>query len=245
MASQFSIQIEVHAVAGRPVEEISDGDRTPRPGPRLLASSDARDAQWRNASPSPEINAGVIVDDRTLFAQMRAGESHAIALLFERYYGALCAFATTFTNSLPVAEEVVEDLFLHLWTSRNQLEVRDSVKAYLYAAVRNRSLNWSRRERTSQRWIDRAHVDDDVPGMGEAPPSTDEEVYSADLRQAVTQAIDLLPPRTRQVFLLHRQHQLTYIEIGAALEISPRTVENLISRALRQLRLSLGPLLRG
>jgi RNA polymerase sigma-70 factor (family 1) len=242
MAPQLSIWMEVRAVGGRSVEKIIDGAPCTEPG--WLASPDNQGVQRTPGALSAEPYTGVIVDDRALLAQMRAGESHAIALLFERYYDALCAFATTFTKSLPAAEEVVEDLFLHLWTSRERLEVRDSVKSYLYAAVRNRALNWSRRERTSQRWIDRAHVDDGLPGMGAPPPSADEELYSAELRQAVAEAIDRLPPRCRQVFLLHRQHQLTYIEIGIALEISPRTVENLIARALRHLRQHLGPLLR-
>ncbi|MBX6333679.1 MAG: RNA polymerase sigma-70 factor [Gemmatimonadaceae bacterium] len=182
---------------------------------------------WRDA---------VIVDDRTLLAQLRAGEENAIALLFERYYEALCAFAIAYTSSGAEAEEVVDDVFLHLWEARERLEIRDSVKGYLYMATRNRALNHARHVRAERRWIDAAWEPDDPPGMGQALPSVEDELHAAEFVRAVRDAVDRLPPRCRQVFLLHRQHGLTYTEIGTALEISPRTVENLIARSLRHLR---------
>ena len=189
----------------------------------------------RLGAPQPWHDA-VIVDDRTLLAQLRAGEENAIALLFERYYEALCAFAVAYTSSSAEAEEVVEDVFLHLWEARERLEIRDSVKGYLYMATRNRALNHARHVRAERRWIDAAWQPDDPPGMGQALPSVEDDLHAAEFVRAVRDAVDRLPPRCRQVFLLHRQHGLTYIEIGTALEISPRTVENLIARSLRHLR---------
>lgn len=211
----------------------------PHSPPRLALASAAREAR-RAVEPT----ARVIVDDRTLLAQMRAGEGNAITLLFERYYDVLCAFAASYVASDAEAEEVVEDVFLRVWETREQLEIRDSVKAYLYAAVRNHALNRVRRGRAEQRWLDDARRSDRAPGMGEGVPAADEALQHAELMREVAAAIDNLPPRCRQVFLLHRQHALTYIEIGAALEISPRTVENLIARALRHLRKGLAHLVR-
>ncbi|HEX6535953.1 MAG TPA: RNA polymerase sigma-70 factor [Gemmatimonadaceae bacterium] len=205
-----------------------------------LASGPAVRVPGRAADPT----AKVIVDDRTLLAQMRAGEGNAITLLFERYYDALCTFAATYVASDAEAEEVVEDVFHRVWETREQLEIRDSVKAYLYAAVRNHALNRVRRGRAERRWLDDASRSEHAPGMGEGIPGADEALQHAELMREVTAAIDNLPPRCRQVFLLHRQHALTYIEIGAALEISPRTVENLIARALRHLRKGLAHLVR-
>lgn len=186
----------------------------------------------------------VIVDDRTLVAQLRAGEANAIAILFERYYDALCAFAIAYTSSEAEAEEIVHDVFLRVWTLREKLEIHDSVRSYLYSATRNRALNHVQRRHAERRWIDRARANDPAPAMGQAIPPADESLQYAELVREVAAAIERLPPRSRQVFLLHRQHGLTYVEIGAALDISPRTVENLIARAVRQLRAQLAHLVR-
>jgi len=188
--------------------------------------------------------ATVIVDDRTLVAQLRAGESNAIAILFERYYDVLCTFAVGYTGSEAEAEEIVHDVFLRVWNMRERLEIRESVKSYLYSATRNRALNHARRGRAERRWLDRARAEEVAPAMGQGVPLADESLQHAELLHEVAAAIRRLPPRCRQVFLLHRQHGLTYVEIGAALDISPRTVENLIARSLRHLRTELAHLVR-
>jgi RNA polymerase sigma-70 factor (ECF subfamily) len=241
-----SIQMEVHAVDGNAVGQSLLASGVPSHevlwtecvgGVGLLTGASGSDV----ASPA---TGGVIVDDRRLVAQLRAGESHAMGLLFQRYYDVLCAFAAMYTKSIHTAEEVVDDLFFHLWTTRDQLDVRDNVKSYLYAATRNRALNWVRHERASQRLLDLADPGGGPPGMGEEQPRTDAALHDGELQRAVEDAMSRLPPRCRQVFLLHRQHRLTYVEIAGALDISPRTVENLIARALRHLRRNLGALLR-
>jgi RNA polymerase sigma-70 factor (ECF subfamily) len=175
-------------------------------------------------------------DDHTLLARMRGGEGSAFAALFSRYYDALCAFANGYTASRSEAEEVVEDVFMRLWELRQQLEVRESLKSYLYTATRNRSLNRLRDERAEARRLEEASAEVAAPGMGQPRPGLDEEIEAAEFARAVERAVEKLPPRTRQVFLLHRQHGLTYGEVAAALEISPKTVENQLGRALKHLR---------
>ena len=180
--------------------------------------------------------AGVSSDDRMLLAQMRAGEGHAFTILFSRYYDALCAFASGYTASRSEAEEIVEDVFVRVWELRDRLDVRESLKAYLYTATRNRALNRLRDEKAEARRLDETRFDDAPPGMGQPTPALDEAIHAAEFGRAVELAVEQLPPRSRQVFLLHRQHGLTYGEIAAALEISPKTVENLLGRALKHLR---------
>jgi RNA polymerase sigma-70 factor (family 1) len=186
---------------------------------------------------------GVSSDDRMLLAQMSAGEAHAFAALFSRYYDALCAFANGYTASRSEAEEVVEDVFVRLWELREHLEVRASLKSYLYTATRNRALNRLRDQRAEGRRLEEARFDSAPPGMGQPKPSLEEEMQATEFARAVARAVEQLPPRTRQVFLLHRQHGLTYAEIATALEISPKTVENLLGRALKHLRAHLAPFL--
>ncbi len=211
--------------------------RTGRGGPRFgaaaLADHGERPAKRGDAS----------IDDTALFAQVRAGEANAFAALFQRYYGVLCAFAARYTRSQTAAEDVVEDVFVHLWELRDQLVVRESLKSYLYIATRNRALNRMRDERTQLRGLERVPLDAPTPGMGQPSPALDEELDAADFARAVAEAIEGLPPRTKQVFVLHRQDGLTYAQIGAALAISPKTVENLLGRALKHLRAQLASFL--
>jgi RNA polymerase sigma-70 factor (family 1) len=219
----------------------------PRPPRPVVADGECYVAVRRSDHPppgQPDRRVRVITDDRVLLAQMRAGEGSAFAALFRRYYGGLCAFASGYTKSRESAEEVVEDVFVRLWELREQLEVRETLKSYLFTAVRNRALNRARDERAELRGLDRALPDSAPPGMGQLLPALDEELEAAEFLRAVEEAVAELPPRTRQVFTLHRQHGLTYAEIGTALLISPKTVENLLGRALKQLRERLAPFLR-
>jgi RNA polymerase sigma-70 factor, Bacteroides expansion family 1 len=175
-------------------------------------------------------------DERALMARLSAGDGAAFTTLFERYYDALCAFAAGFLTSRAEAEEIVEDVFVRVWELRERLEVRDSMKSYLYAATRNRALNQLRRERLEWRWVNDETMCRDVPEAARTEHGIDDELYAADFARAIDVAVDRLPPRCRQVFLLHRQHGLTYSEIAVALGISPKTVENQLGRALKQLR---------
>lgn len=230
-----------------PVERLSDGRALPRDparGNRTAREPVAPSISQAGARTTAHRAPGVSIDDRKLLAQMRAGEGNAFAVLFDRYYDALCAFAGGYTTSRTDAEEIVEDLFARLWELREQLEVRESLKSYLYTATRNRALNHMRASHAALRRLEDARMDAAPVAMGQPAPMLDEELQLADFARAVARAVQELPARSRQVFLLHRQHGLTYAEIAAALEISPKTVENLLGRALKQLRARLAHYLR-
>jgi RNA polymerase sigma-70 factor (family 1) len=174
--------------------------------------------------------------DPVLLARIREGDEAAFVALFERYYDLLCAFARGYLRSADDAEEVVEDVFVRCWTLRTQLEIRDSVKAYLYTATRNHALNRLRRERVWSRWLRSRRPTDAVPGMSQPAADTGDELATSELAAAIDAAVQELPERCRQVFTLHRQHGLTYTEIAAVMRIAPKTVENQLGRALRLLR---------
>ena len=180
-------------------------------------------------------------EEVALIQRMRAGDTRAFETIFRTYFGPLCVIASRYAGSSSAAEEVVEDVFVRLWELRERLDVRDSLKSYLRAAVRNRALNYSRNERARVQALYRRSPDEVLPGMAQQRPTPDDEVHLHDLCRAVEQAINELPPRTRQVFTMSRQRGLTCAEIGAALSISPKTVENLLGRALKNLRAHLAP----
>lgn len=176
-----------------------------------------------------------VPDDR-LAARVRAGDAAAFEQIFHAYYGRLLAFVESYVRSPEVAEDLTVDVFVRIWERRGEWELRGSLRAYLYAAARNEALAWLRRQRMVQRVHDSAAHDDSPPGMGAPPAPGDAAVQARELAEAVEQAIERLPERGREAFVLHRKHGLSYAEVGETMGISPRTVEVHIRRAFQALR---------
>lgn len=158
----------------------------------------------------------------------------SIEALFHAHYARLCAFVRRVVDSPEIAEEVVQDLFLRLWEQQESDYPPLLTKAYLYRAARNHAIDHLRRRRRERQWL---------VGKTLEPPSlasdADEDLRNADLARAIDAAIARLPDRCREIFLLHRQQELSYAEIAQALGLSIKTIETQMGRALKSLRLSL------
>lgn len=208
----------------------------------MLESSDDASARHRGEGgserPAPDAG-GADQADRDALARLARGETGAFAAIFRRYYDALCAFAEGLVESADDAEEVVSEVFVRIWQTRERLAVRVSLKSYLYAATRNIALNHLRRLGAEERMIGRASIQGALPGVLSPADAGASDLDTRELEQAIDAAIASLPPRRREIFLLHRLHGLTYAEIAAALEIAPKTVENHLGLALKDLRTSL------
>lgn len=166
--------------------------------------------------------------------RVREGDEEAFEEMFYAYYPRLCAFAQKYVDSEDLARGVVQDVFLKIWERRSQWHVRGDLKPYLYQAVRNQALNYiERRDRA-------AEVHREQPRRTQT--DTDEEVlYGKELAGAIWDAIDDLPQRRRMAFVLHRQHGLSYEQVGQVMGITAKTVENQIGRALKHLREVVAP----
>jgi len=170
---------------------------------------------------------------------IQRGDNAAFEALFLAYYERLVRFAYGFVKMRSAAEEIVQDLFLTVWTRREQWAVHGAVQTYLYAATRNHALNWLRHGGTEQRWVASVVDGDDVRAVLPRSAPANERVELAELDEAIRQAIDRLPPRSRETFILSRQHYLSYEEIAQVMDVSVKTVQEQIWRALRTLRVSL------
>ena len=169
-----------------------------------------------------------------LVERIRAGEVAAFEALFETFHAPLCAFAYRYVSRRDIAEEIVQEVFLFVWTHRATWNVRDSVKNYLFTAVRNAAMSWVRHELVVHR-----HDATTVAFTTPMPSPVDRELAAAELATAVRRAVERLPERCRLIFTLHREQGLTYAEIAAVLDLSPKTVETQMGRALKALRKSL------
>ena len=158
----------------------------------------------------------------------RGGEIAAFRELFDRYYAPLCRFAEFWLRDRASAEEVVLDVYTHVWQHAAELRIAVSVRAYLFRAVRNRALNRLRDGRFSY-----------IPfeELGEVFASPEPlQIETDKIMQLVDEAVSQLPSRCRDVLLKSRSEQLSNAEIAAEMQISVKTVEAQMSKALRRLR---------
>lgn len=166
---------------------------------------------------------------------VREGDYIAFRELFTRHYRSLCTYAMRVVVVREIAEEVVADVFVKLWKNREQIEVHTSFEAYMYRAVRNQALDYLKlrsyrcRERDSLdavQW-NIAHADHHTPM---------EEIAFNEFYDRVEGCISELPRQCQVIFRLSREEGLRYREIAERLQISVKTVETQMGRALKVLR---------
>lgn len=180
-------------------------------------------------SPAPEYS--------DLVSSIKNGDAQSLELIFRRLYPRLCAYAQKFLQNINDAEEVVQEIFYAVWKNRERLDEQQSFKAYLFTAVRNRCLNLLATRRSQSRqaellWF--LYTQD----TGTAPNAY-HTLLAQDLERDLNAALEHLPKECKKVFELSRFEGLKYQEIAQRLNISIKTVETQMSRALSRLRLEL------
>jgi RNA polymerase sigma-70 factor (ECF subfamily) len=169
--------------------------------------------------------------DEALFSQMRLNDSKAFEMLFKRHYKPLCRRVNTMLNDEEATEDVVQQLFIKIWESRETLQTPDSVAAYLFTAARNRALNYIKSQsRKSSNEVPLTNLHD------EADNRMEEQMDAKELQKALYAAIDALPEKRREVFVLSRFEGKSYKEIAEIMQISVKTVEAQMGKALSTLR---------
>lgn len=159
------------------------------------------------------------------------GDITAFEMLFRMHYQPLCRYAYSFLQDREEAEEAVQSTFLALWEKKETLSVRTSAKSYLYAMVRNACLNFIKHGKIRQRY-----EGEEMVQAERSRDSVTQTVTSNELAERISVALEELPEQCRLVFKLSRFEELKYAEIAGHLNISVKTVENHMGRALRLLR---------
>lgn len=169
--------------------------------------------------------------DTALFDAFRNGNEQAFETLFRTYYQRLCRYALTFTKDQEEAEDLVQQLFVKLWEKRATLEPHSSVKAYLFRAVYHAALNQQRRMQQ-----DRKLREDQQLQIVHSSNEATQKMAGDDFKKALAEAMDALPKECRRIFELSRFEEMKYKEIASHLDLSVKTVENQMGKALRILR---------
>jgi RNA polymerase sigma-70 factor (ECF subfamily) len=155
--------------------------------------------------------------------------------VFRTLYAPLAAFAFRYLRDAAAAEDVVQDVFATLWSTRRSVAIKTSLRAYLYASVRNRALNIRKHDAIVEAWeLDES--DDDVRALHPPPPPPDVVLDDRMLNDQLAAAFEALPPRQAEVMRLRWQEELSYAEIAEAMGISVKGVEKHLARGLAALK---------
>ena len=155
-------------------------------------------------------------------------------MLFRSHFSGLCFFAHKYVKDFEAAKEIVQDAFLSLWEKRETIDMDRPVKSYLTMIIHNKCTNYLRDNRKFDQNI--LHIENlaEVPEYDGADSMVEEE-----LKNKIDSAIDELPEKCKQIFVMNRYENLKYQEIAVKLEISVKTVETQMSKALQHMRIRL------
>ena len=171
------------------------------------------------------------IDEKVLVDRLIDGDQTAFELLFRFYYPGLVTFARQIVLDADEAEEIVQYFFVQLWSNRKKVRESSSLKNYFFVSVRNRAFNFLKRQQI------RENVLQELKQMVETDLLYSPDLFVvSELQEQIKRAYKKLPERTREIFLLSRIDSYSNDEIAKQLNLSKRTVETQISRALRILR---------
>ena len=177
------------------------------------------------------------LSDQELWEKASHGDAVAFSAIFKKYYTHLYQFAGRFVGDAQTAEHIIQDLFVTLWVQRDSIQVASNLKSYLYFSVKNRSINYMKQNVFS-------NPGELNPDHREESILTHEERYlENEMHIAVHDAINKLPEKCRQIYLMKRYDNLKYQEIAEILNISVNTVKTQMKRALKSLHKHLAHIL--
>jgi len=172
--------------------------------------------------------------EETIVAEVKNGNREAWSHVIKLYYKPLYMFILSMVKETNISEELVQDVFVNFWVKREKITITSSLKAYLYRASRNHTLNYLKRRKFEL---------DYQKGLAQTTKNyqtdTEDRVHYDELERHLYGAIDDLPDKCREIFKMSRFEELTYKEISDALGIPVRTVHYQIGLALKELRTKL------
>lgn len=170
--------------------------------------------------------------DNQLIDRLKHDDDIALSIIYKKYWQMLYVSAYNILKDQQACEDIIQELFIKLWHNRHLVEINVSLKAYLYASIRYEVY----------RQIRSGTVRSDIYDNLQKRIQTPDTYYNIEYKELIDQinlVVNKLPEKCREVYKLSREEQLSHKQIAERLNISPKTVENQITKALRYLRTSL------
>ena len=170
-------------------------------------------------------------NDSELMEKISQGHEESFATLFDCYYPSLCFYTNKYIHDLDESRSLIQEIFIDIWIKRNRLKINQSVKAYLFKSAHNKARDYLKHKAIELKY------ENEHP-FAEAVNDPD-LIEEAELNARINKAINELPEKCREIFILCRFEELRYSEIANRLEISVKTVEMQMGIALKKLRTKL------
>lgn len=171
-------------------------------------------------------------DDKIIEGIIR-GDVEAYRMLFRRYYVVVMRFIWKMLKDRHAAEDIAQNIFLKIWQGRHCLDSKRSIKGLLFSMSKNEAINVLKAQRLNVVSMDNAPVEHIGGGC-----SIDEVLEAVELDRMVARCVDSMPPQRKAVFVMSRYRNMSNEEIARSLDISKRTVESHLNKALKELRKS-------
>jgi len=173
--------------------------------------------------------------DKNLFLDLKKGSVCAFKQIYKLYWSDLYRYAYNIIRKKEVCEEIVQEIFFSLWNKRQALQLTHSLQAYLFTAVKFQTLNYIRSEKVRKNYADSyAAFENNL-----VDNSNEENIYISDLKKRIEVEVSKLPDRCQQIFRMSRNEYQSIKNISDVLNLSHKTVENQLTKALKHLRSSL------
>ena len=166
-------------------------------------------------------------DEKAIILKIAAGDESAFRELFDLYRERFYAVALKMTRSDEVAEDIVQDIFMHIWTKRESIMDVENPSSYFFTCVYRRVYQHYRKIALEKKLLQ------GVSSSKESVNTTEEMILAHESENLVSQAIAKLPPQQQMVFKLSKQDGLSREDIACQLHISPNTVKNHLSNAIK------------
>lgn len=176
-------------------------------------------------------------EDLELLEALKRRDKKWFEVFYKKYYKQLFTLAYRYVGASETAEEIVHDVFINIWNKADQLNIRLSMKSYLFRSVVNSSLNYIKKEKADAEkksaYLVVHHSEQEVEG--------DEQIDAEEeLLKGLQEALALLPEKCKQVMYLSRFGKLKQQEIADQMDISVKTVKNHLTYGFKKLREHLG-----
>ena len=166
--------------------------------------------------------------DEELIDLVKLNNQKALEVLYEKYFYKLCDFANKYLKDVMACEDVVSDVFLSFWLNSRKIKIQTTLRSYLYASVKNRSLTYIRNNTKNIENIE--YIKQNI---SLSHTTVDNKLLYRELENEIDKVISQLPPKRQLIFRMNRLDGLKYKEIAEILSISVRTVQNHMVEAVR------------
>lgn len=165
-------------------------------------------------------------NDTTLIEDIKNGDSNAFNYLMDTYYNKLCYYANNLVNDVEASEDIVQNVYIKVWTKRKKIKFTTSIQNYLYKAVYNEFIDLKRKPNKYVA-LEKSHIN----AINQVIEKKDDDFEL--MIDILNREIECLPSKCKQVFILNKKDGLTHLEISKHLNISIKTVEGHITRAFK------------